>query len=64
MDDVLGFSLYALSCFIVILKEKFVQLAEFRDIYGRKFSLAPTRTGKEKEVNFLLVLKYASITVE
>lgn len=63
MDDVLEFLLYALYCFIVILKEKFVQPAEFRDIYGRKFSLALRRTEQE-EANFLFVLKYASVIVE
>lgn len=64
LDDVLGFLLYALYCFIVSLKEKFVQLAELRDIYGRKFTRAPRRMEKEKEANFLFVLKYASITGE
>lgn len=36
MDDILEFLLYALYYFIVILKEKSVQLAKFRDIYGKK----------------------------
>lgn len=58
--DVLGFLFYVLYCFIVIPNKKFVQLAELRDIYGRKFSLAWTRTEKEKKANFLIVWKYAS----
>ena len=55
MDDVLGFFLYVLYCFIVVPNEKFVQLAELRDIYGGKFSLVSTRTEKEKKANFLIV---------
>lgn len=61
VDDVLGFLLYVLYCFIVVPNEKFVQLAELRDIYGGKFSLVSTRTEKEKKANFLIVWKYAAI---
>lgn len=52
------------TALLSVLKKKFVQLAEFREIYGRKFSLAPRRTENEKEANSLFVLKYASITGE
>lgn len=64
MDDVLRFLLQALYCFTDILKEKFVQLTEFRDIYGRKCAFFPRRTEKRKEVSVLFVLKYASAIVE
>jgi len=64
VDDVLGYLLQALYCFTVILKEKFVQLTEFRDIYGIKFAFFPRRTEKRKEANALFILKYASAIEE
>lgn len=61
-DNVLGFFYSILyTALLPFLTQNLFNCLSLRDISGRKFSLASTRTEKEKKANFLFVLKYSSI---